>query len=173
MDDPVHKPYSSEFMEFLNINNFENHVFRLTCAYGHTLDLVLSPGDSNVDNLKVLSISSDMSDHDMVFFHVNFSKTYSFTKSTTFKKYQRAAIASHFHGIERTLSEIDLSTMSAWQIVQTHNDYISPLSSELCTEVNKDITVRNNFQRYDASIMNLRCQKRRVECRQCRVRTVI
>ena len=71
-NDPAHKPYSSKFMEFLNINNSENHVLTPKHASGHTLDLALSPGDSNVDNSKVLPNSSNISDHDMVFFHVNF-----------------------------------------------------------------------------------------------------
>ena len=30
VDDPAHKPYSSEFVELLNISNFENHVLRPT-----------------------------------------------------------------------------------------------------------------------------------------------
>ena len=69
--------------------NFENHAFRPTHASGHTLDLVLSPSDSGVDDLSlsVIPISSNISDH-MVFFCVNFPKTYAFTKSITFKKYQ-------------------------------------------------------------------------------------
>ena len=73
---------------------------RPTHASGHTLYLVMSPGDSDIDDLKGLPISSDISDHDMVFFHIKFPKIYSFTKSITFNKYQRVADASHFVGIE-------------------------------------------------------------------------
>ena len=54
--------------------------------------------------------------------------------------------------------------------MHTHNDYFNSLSSELCTEVNKNIITRDNSQRYDASIVNLRCQSR-VERRWNRVRT--
>ena len=72
-----------------------------------------------VDDLNVLPISSNISDHDMVFFHVNFLRSYSFTKSISFKKYQRMAEASRYHSIEWTLNEIDSSTMSARQLVQT------------------------------------------------------
>ena len=61
-------------MELLNINNFENHVFRSTHDPGHTLDLALSSSDSGVDDLNVLPISSNTSDHDMVFLCVNFQK---------------------------------------------------------------------------------------------------
>ena len=96
VDDPAHNPYSSEFMDLLNTNNFKNVVWKPTHAFGHTLDLVSFPGDFNVDNLKVHPINSNISDHDMVFFHVNFPKTYSFTKYLTFKIYQRVADASHF-----------------------------------------------------------------------------
>ena len=60
--------------------------------------------------------------------------------------------------------------MSARQLVHTHNDYFSSLSSELCTKVNKDIIIRDNSQWYDASIVNLRRQSMRAECRWDRVR---
>ena len=71
VDDPANKPYSSEIMELFNLWNFENHVFRPTHTSGHTLDLVLSPGDSGVDDLNVLPISST-SDHYTVFFCATF-----------------------------------------------------------------------------------------------------
>ena len=71
-----HKPYSSEFMEPLNINNFENQTLRFIHASGHTLHLVLRTVDSaDVDHLNVLPISSSISVHDMVSFCVNFPKT--------------------------------------------------------------------------------------------------
>ena len=74
--------------------------------------MALSPGDSDVDDFKVLPIRSNISDHDMVFFHVNFPNIYSFTRSITFKRYQKVADVSHFCGIEQTLNGIDSSTMS-------------------------------------------------------------
>ena len=69
-------------------------------ASGHTLDLVLLPSDFVVDDLNVFLISSNISDHDMVFFRVNFPKTYSFMKSIAFKKHQRVADASHCRSFE-------------------------------------------------------------------------
>ena len=99
-DYPAHKPYSFEFMELLNINNFENGVLRPTHASGHTLDWVLLPVDSGVHDLNVLFISSSIFGYDMVAFHVNFPKAYSFTKSVTFMKYQSVADGSNFRNIE-------------------------------------------------------------------------
>ena len=87
-------------MELFNSNNFENPVLRPSHASGRTLDLVLSPGGSGVDNLNVPPISSNISVHGMVFFYVNFPKIYSFTKSIAFKKCQRVADASLFCSIE-------------------------------------------------------------------------
>ena len=110
-------------MELLNINKFEKHsVESHTCLWSYSrlcwhVILVLM-------TFKVFSISCNISNHDMVFIFVNFPKTYSFTNSIAFKKYQRVADASHFHGIEQTLNEIDASTVSAWQLGQTHNDYL-------------------------------------------------
>ena len=86
-------------LNFWSSRTLINHVLTHH-ASGHTLDLVLSPGDLDVDNFKVLPINSNIFDHDMVFFHVNFPKMFSFTKSITIKKYQKVADASHFLGIE-------------------------------------------------------------------------
>ena len=140
VDNPAHKPYFSEFMELLNVNDFENHELapsapepsillpacpkllyynkvskdqchihmwhwavawtsdvtyvcaiglkrlRSTHTSGHTIDFVLSPGVSDVGDLNVLPISSNISDHDIVFFDANLPKTYSLTKSVTLTK---------------------------------------------------------------------------------------
>ena len=69
-------------------------------------------------------------------------------------------------GKTKTVNEMDSSIMSARQLVQTHNDYFSSLSFKLCTEVNKDIIIiSKNSQWYDASIVNLRHQRRRAKHR--------
>ena len=113
VDDPEHKPYSSEFMELLNItdNNSDNHVLRPTHASSHTLCLVLAPGDYDVDNFEVLPIIYVI----MIWysFMLTFQKLNSFTKSITFKRCQGVADASYFRGTEQSLNEIDSSTMSA------------------------------------------------------------
>ena len=76
-------------------------MFRPTHAYGHTLDLVLSLGDSGGVDLNVLPISSSISDHDMKFFHVNFSKTCS-SLNLLHSRNIRVGDASRFLCIERT-----------------------------------------------------------------------
>ena len=81
-------------MELLSVNKRPTH------ASDHALDLVLLLCDSRVDNLNMLPISFSLFDHDMVFFHVNLPKTYSFTKSIAWKKYQRVADTSHFRSSE-------------------------------------------------------------------------
>ena len=58
-DDPARKPYSFEFLELLNINNFINHVLISTHVSDHALDLVLSPGDSDADNCLICTDASE------------------------------------------------------------------------------------------------------------------
>ena len=94
----------------------------------------------------MLSIRFNIYDHDPVFFHGIFPKNHSFIKSIIFKRHRRAADASHFYNIEQTLNKIDSSTMAVKQLMQAHQGYFSSLSSELCTEVNKDIIIRDNPQ---------------------------
>ena len=172
IDDPARKPYSSEFVELLDSNNFVNHVQIPTHASGHTLDLVLSPsGSRDVADLDVVPIDSSISDHDMVLFHLMFQAVPSHIKTVSFRKYPRVIDATHLRNIERTLNEIDSSAMTARQLVQTHNDYFSSVSSELCTDVSKNIIVRDDGQWFDASIVNLRRQRRRAERKWRRVRT--
>ena len=144
-------------------------MLRPTHVPGHTLNLVLLPSDSGADDLNVLSLRSNVSAHDMAFFHVNFPKTYSFKKFITFRKYQKVADASLYHSIEQTLNGTTSFSMSAHQLVYIHNYYFSSLSTELCTKVNIDIIIRDNSQWYDTSIVNLRCQRKRAKSRWCRV----
>ena len=46
VDDPSSKPFSAEFVELLDLSNFENFVSFPTHLSGHTLDLILAPAGS-------------------------------------------------------------------------------------------------------------------------------
>ena len=52
----------------------------------------------------------------------------------------RVVDVSRYRNIETTLNEMDSSSMSACQLVHSHNDYFC----SLCTEVNKDIIIRDD-----------------------------
>ena len=89
VDDPSSKPYSSEFLELLDINNFHNYVSSPTHVLGHTLDLVLSPtGVDCVVDVEVLPIGDPISDHCLVTFGVKLGRPKAFKRSITFRNYR-------------------------------------------------------------------------------------
>ena len=72
LDNPSLKPYSTEFVNLLDLNNFSNNVLVPTHISGHILDLVLTPNGSDcVDCVEVLPIDRNISDHAIVTFDLN------------------------------------------------------------------------------------------------------
>ena len=64
LDNPSLKPYTNEFMNFLDINNMSNYVQVPTHISGHMLDLVLTPvGVDLVNQVEVSPIDHKISDH--------------------------------------------------------------------------------------------------------------
>ena len=69
LDNPSLKPYTSEFMSLLDINNMSNYVQMPTHISGHILDLVLTPvGDDLGNQVEVSPIDHRISDHALYHF---------------------------------------------------------------------------------------------------------
>ena len=57
IDDPPSKPFSPEFMEMVDLNNFLIHTMSLRHIFSHNLDLVLTSNVSNiVENLDIVPL---------------------------------------------------------------------------------------------------------------------
>ena len=82
VDNPSMKPYSAEFLEQIDLNNFVNHIPHPTHVSGHTLDLVLSPVDSDyISAVDVAPIDPIVSDHALVTFSLVHSSPSSYCKT--------------------------------------------------------------------------------------------
>lgn len=164
VDDPSRKPYSSEFVRLLDINNLVNHVLSPTHVSGHTLDLVLSMADSSdVVDLEVLPVELNISDHSLILFRSNIPGVSSFKKTITFRKYPAVTDEHSLESVGHALNDVDSSLMSAVQLVDLHNSFFRSLFNDQCPEVSKDIVVRDDSPWFDASLVDLRRRRRRAE----------
>ena len=172
VDSPVLKPYSREFLELIAQNNFANHVSGSTHISGHTLDLVVSPVDSNyISEVYIAPIDSVVSDHALVTFNLDFPRPASYRKSITFRNYHNIDETMIVREVEHYLGSIDTSALSAGELVEIHNNFFRSLSDHYCPEITKKILVRDNSPWYDSSVASLRRDRRRSERKWRRLRT--
>ena len=109
VDNPLSKPYSSEFLELLDINNFHNYISSPTHMLGHTLDLVLSPvGMDCVVDVEVMPIDSLISDHALITFGLQMARPKAVKKSITFRNYRNVGQESISSETESHLTVTDI-----------------------------------------------------------------
>ena len=172
VDDPTHKPYSSEFVGLFDLNNFSNYVSGPTHVSGHTLDLVLSPSDSDyLTNVDIVPVDPAISDHALVIFLLDFPRPPSYTKTIKFRNYRNIDQTRIETEIYLSLNEIDVSALSADHMVEMHRDFFLSTSAYHFPEVVKNIVVRDDFPWYDSSVVSLRRRRRQAERRWRRLRT--
>ena len=165
VDNPTAKPYSSEFLELIEQNNFRNLVDSPTHISGHTLDLIMSPADSEyVGGLELIPIDPCISDHALMVFSVEHHKPPSYKKLITFTKYdidENVLIRE----LQDSLISLDVATHTAADLVQIHHDVFKSFEARISQEVSKWITVREDSPWYDSSVAQLRRRRRHFERR--------
>ena len=172
VESPSLKPYSAEFCELIDVNNFINHVLHPTHVSGHTLDLVLSPLDSDfVRSVDIIPVDSTISDHDLVTFDLACSRPPSYHKTITFRNYGDIDQALIARETERSLSLEHASTHSAEELVEVYNDFYRSIQNQYFPEIVKKISVRDDSPWYDSTVASLRRERRRAERRWRRLRT--
>ena len=170
LDDPSAKPYSPEFLELIEQNNFCNLVNSPTHISGHTLDLVISPADSEyVSDLELIPIDACISDHAMIVFSSEHRKPPSYKKSITFIKYNIDE-NEIIREVQDSLMSLDETAHTATDLVRIHHDFFKSFKTRMCQEVSKSITVREDSPWYDSSVAQLRRRRRHFERRWRRLR---
>lgn len=171
LDNPSAKPYSPEFLELIDQNNFCNLVDSPTHISGHTLDLVMSPVDSEyVGDLEVIPIDPCISDHALIVFSIEHHKPPSYKKLITFIKYNIDE-NEIIREVQDSLISLDVATHTAADLVQTHHDFFKSFKTRMCQEVSKWITVKEDSLWYDSSVAQLRRRRRYFERRWRRLRS--
>ena len=172
VDSPSMKPYSAEFLEQIDLNNFVNHISRPTHVSGHTLDLVLSPVDSDyISAVDVAPIDPIVSDHALVTFSLVHSRLSSYCKTIIFRNYRSIDQTMIAQEINHSLNTANITALSAEELVSVHNDFFLSIQDRYCPEVVKRVIVRDDFPWYDASVASLRRVRRRAERKWRRLRT--
>ena len=171
VDNPIAKAYSPEFLELIEQNNFCNLVDSPTHISGHTLDLIMSPADSEyVGDLELIPIDPCISDHALMVFSVEHHKPPSYKKLINFIKYnidENELICE----VQDSLISLDVTTHSAADLVQIHHDLFKSFEARVCQKVSKWITVREDSPWYDSSVAQLRRRRRHFERRWRRLRS--
>ena len=166
------KPYSIEFTELINVNNFENRVNRPTNISGHTLDLVLAQTDSDfVSEVDVMPIDSNISDHALITFTVDQPRPKLYKKTITFRNYRGIDQTLIAEEIEGTLNSIDTSLMCAGELVREYNDFYRSVENRYCPEIVKTLIIKDDSPWYDSSVASLRKKRRKAERKWRRLQT--
>ena len=164
VDDPSGKPYSREFLELVEINNFNNHVTFPTHLLGHTLDLVLSPTGTNfVKEVEALPIDSAVSDHALLTFTLEVARLRATKKSITFRSYKTVNQDLISSEIESCLVEAELPNLTAKHLTQHYNRSLTSLEEKHFPLITKDILVKPDSPWYDHTVAQLRRQRRKAE----------
>lgn len=172
VDDPSSKPFSTEFMELLDLRNFCNHVSFPTHISGHSLDLVLAPIESDyVEHVEPLPIDKDISDHALIVFSLGIAKPQAVRKSIAFRSYRNVNTEGISSDIEHTLNNIDASRLTAESLTTHYNEFFQSLEEEYFPLITKEILVKIDAPWYDHTIAALRRQRRRAERRWRRLRS--
>ena len=130
VDDPSSKPFSAEFVELLDLSNFENFVSFPTHFSGHTLDLILAPaGSESVKHVEALPIDSDMSDHALILFSLEVMRPHAVKKTITFRSYRNVDNNSIVNDIERILNILDVSSLTVEDCTIWYNNFLNSLEN--------------------------------------------
>ena len=173
VDSPLGKAYSMEFVSLLDTNNIVNSVVGPTHVSGHTLDLVLSP--TNTDFVREVAVyPSDLrlSDHFLVLFNLVHPKVPSCFKTIKFRNYRnvdRTAVARH---VGAELGAVNTVGCSSSAMEGKYKTIMKHTEDSYCPVICKTILVKDGSPWFDASVAELRRERRRAERRWRRLRTM-
>ena len=168
VDDPSSKSFSAEFVELLDLSNFENFVSFPTHLSGHTLDLNLVPaGLEYVKHVEALPIDSDMSDHALILFSLEVMRPHAVRKTITFRSHRNVDNNSIVNDIEYILNVLDVSPLIVEDCTIWYNNFFNSLENKFCPLFSKEILVKADAPWYDHTVAVLRRQRRRAERWHC------
>ena len=140
IDDPLSKPFSAEFVELLNLGNFDNFVSFPTHLSGHTLDLILAPsGCDYVKQVEPLPIDSNLSDHALIFFDLELRRPQAIKKSITFRRYHNVDQGSIVNDIEHTLNSADTTSLTAEGLTVLYNEFFHSIEEKDMPLITKEV----------------------------------
>ena len=171
IDDPGSKPYTSEFLELLDLNNIKNYVSDSTHIHGHTLDLVLGYMSSSVINcVDIKPIDRTISDHALILCELKVTNLPSYKKSIVFRNYSNICRTDVGNEIQQHLVVDPL--LNSEMLVSNYNNFFQALRDRYCPLIEKTIIVREDGPWYNQEIALARRQRRQAERKWRRLKTV-
>lgn len=173
VDSPEMNLYSANFTNLLDISNIRNHVAGSTHMAGHTLDLILSPGDevNLIRNINVGPIEPHVSDHALITFDVDLPMPETAKRIIQFRNYKNIVPEVVMDAIASSLEKVDLSD-NCESLVAHYNSIFSSLKLHLFPQVEKEILLNDSFPWFNGLVRALRKKRRAAERRWRRLRTV-
>ena len=167
IDNPPSKPFSTEFLELVGLNNFLIHTMSPTHTLGQSLDLVLTPNVSNiVENLDIVPLGINISDNFLVNFNLNIKRPPSYMKTISFRNYRRANQEEIICEVHWSLNSFDTIGLSADQATDAYDNFFRAVSNNHRPIVVKHILVKDDAPWYDSSVADL-TKRRQAELRNC------
>ena len=169
LDNPSLKPYTTEIMSPLDINNMSNYVQVPMHISGHILNLVLAPvGVDLVNWVEVLPIDHRISDHALITFELDVIGPTTYSKKITFRSYRGLNLQEATSIIEDDLLSTVAEGLTSVQRVDSYNSGFTSLRDQFCPLITKEIRVRDDAE-YDHRVVFLRRERRRSERRWRRI----
>ncbi|MCP4274572.1 MAG: hypothetical protein GY781_21820 [Gammaproteobacteria bacterium] len=163
IDEPLKKPFSTEFIDLIDQNNFANHIFHPTHISGHILDLVLTPvGSTAVTDVEVEPPDIINSDHSFITFTYDFPKPLKYEKTIKFRHYETNQNRAN-NELETCLGSIDTSILSSNELTEIHSNALKVVFNRYWPEVEKKIIVRDDAPWYSPQVKLLRRERRKAE----------
>ena len=149
----------SKFLSLLEGANLKQHVHCSTHQRGHTLDLVISNADFQVESLTTdMSIQSD---HWALLFGVNLPKPAKSMKSITTRKWKELNTKSFAADIRASLAGRDLTVPDS--MVDIYNGELLSVLNNHCPKVERNIILRPNTTWYTPEMSAAKRECRKLE----------
>ena len=144
-DNPSLKPYTNEFMSFLDTNNMSNYVQGPMHISGHILNPVLTPvGVDLVNRVEVSPIRHKISDHALITFELDVIEPTTYSKKITFRSYRELNVQDATSIIENDLLSTVSEGLTSVQHVHSYNRGFTSLGDQFCPLITKEIRVRDD-----------------------------
>ena len=151
---------STKFKELIYLFNLKQHVIGPTHILGHTIDIVITRNDLNIENIVITKY--DLSHHFMIDFVFHAQAKEIFSKSLTYRNVKGVNSEMFCNEVTTGLSMLPYTTSMADK-VSNYNEVMSDVVNKHAPVKTKTIKVVPQAPWFDAEYASLRRQRRKAE----------
>lgn len=163
-DDPENKPYTSEFLNLIDLYNCQNLITEPTHSAGHALDLIITETSmiNTVNDIYIAPVNEIISDHDLVVCELTYNKPSPTAKTIKFRNYKRLDQVKFSESLINNITEINLNTCCDNLVLHYNNMFVS-LLNEYCPLLEKKIMIREDSPWCNGAVISKRRLRRAAE----------